>query len=122
MIFTKENVEVSMSNLEPLTDETIESFFQSTEIPVFVDFWALSCKPCIKIEPTLKELADIYKDKMLFVKLNVDENLRSAEKFNIMSLPTFLIMNSSFDILGKIIGAVSKQKLVDKINTILEKS
>jgi thioredoxin 1 len=110
---------VLVMELEILDDNTIDEYLENSELPVFIDFWAISCKPCIKIEPVLKELADQYKGKMNFIKLNVDENMNSSEKFEVMTLPTFLILNKKHSKSEKILGAVSRQKLLEKIDTFL---
>lgn len=58
---------------------------------VVVDFWAIWCGPCKMMEPVIEELAQTYRGRVVFGKLNVDENPATARKFNIMAIPTVLI-------------------------------
>ena len=110
-----------MSKLNSLNDATINDFISNSEVPIFIDLWAEWCSPCKKIEPTLESLADEYVGKMAFYKLDTAENPNTVEKYNIMSLPNFLIIDPKKGLLDQFIGAVPKQKFTKKINSALEK-
>lgn len=75
-----------------------------------IDCWAAWCGPCRMITPIIDELAKDYAGKVVFGKLNVDENPKTAMRFNIMSIPTLLIMKNGKEI-DRIIGAVPKQSI-----------
>ena len=111
-----------MAELAKLDDNNLDDTVKQAGRPVFIDLWAEWCVPCRKVEPIIEELAEEYKDKMVFTKLNIDENLKTAERYQIMSIPMFLILDNELGVLEKFIGAVPKQKFIDKIESALKKS
>ena len=111
-----------MAEMLKLDDTNINDSVKNSNLPVFIDLWAEWCMPCKKVEPIIKELADEYDGKMVFSKLNIDENLQTADKYQIMSIPMFLILDSNMEVLEKFIGAVPKAKFVEKIESALKKS
>src|SRR5579864_7329140 len=84
--------------------------------PVMVDFWADWCRPCHMLAPTVAEIAQDYAGKLKVVKLNVDENVNSAGRYNIRGIPTLLIFKGG-QVADQIVGAVPKEqisKIVDR--------
>ncbi len=102
-----------------ITKENFKKEILESEIPVFIDFWAEWCMPCKMMLPIVEELAKEYENKIKFGKINVDEENELAEKYMIMSIPTFLFMKNG-EVIDKIIGAVPKSLLVEKLNKLLE--
>ncbi len=78
--------------------------------PVFVDFWAEWCGPCRMVSPTVEELSKEYKDKVNFVKVNVDQNNELASKYNVFSIPTLAIFRDG-KVIAQTAGAASKESL-----------
>ena len=76
--------------MRSVTDETFERDVLRAEKPVVVDFWAPWCGPCKGIEPALDELAEAT-DNVEFVKLDIDENPRTADAYGVLSLPTVML-------------------------------
>ena len=74
-----------------VSDASFESEVLKSEIPVLVDFWAPWCGPCRMVAPIVEELADEYNGKVKFVKLNTDDNVATASKYGIRSIPTLLV-------------------------------
>ena len=74
-------IEVDENNFEK---EVIE---KSKEIPVVVDFWATWCMPCLMLGPILEKFVEDYDGKFILAKLNVDENPRISQTYNISSIP-----------------------------------
>lgn len=81
---------------------------------VLVDFWASWCGPCRRIAPILEEIATEYKDAVKIGKLNVDNYKKFAMDKGIQALPTIIVYKDGKE-LTRIVGLVSKDKLVDLI-------
>lgn len=90
-------------------DETIKKYPL-----VVVDFWAEWCMPCKMIAPIIDELVNELSGKVVFGKLNIDQNRATASKFGIRSIPTLLIFKDG-KLVDNIIGAVPKQQIEEKI-------
>ena len=75
--------DVSDANFEP---EVLKS-----DLPVLVDFWAPWCGPCRMVAPIVEELASEYNGRVKFVKLNTDDNVETASRYGIRSIPTLLV-------------------------------
>jgi thioredoxin 1 len=81
---------------------------------VVIDCWAPWCGPCRMIGPLIEELAKEMKGKIVFGKLNVDENPQTSMKYKIMSIPTLLVFkNGTF--VDRFIGAMPKEMLLGKL-------
>jgi thioredoxin 1 len=102
-----------MANIDAVTDanfqaEVIEA---SKTQPVMVDFWAEWCRPCHMLTPTVEEIAKENAGKLKVVKLNVDENMNSAGKFNIRGIPTLLVFKGG-QVAEQLVGAIPKEQIV----------
>ncbi|MCX8153198.1 MAG: thioredoxin [Candidatus Bathyarchaeota archaeon] len=97
-----------------LTDTNFEEAIKSNTL-VLVDFWAPWCGPCRALAPTIEELAKEYSGKALIAKLNVDENPETAEKFQIFSIPTVVIIKNCCEV-ERIVGLCTKQRYYDALN------
>ncbi len=81
------------------TDANFEEIVSKYPL-VVVDVWAPWCGPCLIVAPVIEELARDYQGKVVFGKMNVDENQGIARKYGIMSIPTLLIFKN-----GKLVDA-----------------
>ncbi len=97
-----------------ITDETFENEVLKSDKPVLIDFWAIWCGPCKMIAPIVDEIANEYNDKLKVCKLDVDANPKSAMQYGIRSIPTLLIFKNG-QVVEQIVGAIPKNKLVEKI-------
>lgn len=100
-----------------ITDANFESMTKQYGALV-VDCWAPWCGPCRMIAPTIDALAKENKGKVVFGKLNTDENSAIATKFGIMSIPTLLFFKNG-QLVDKMIGAVPKQYIEERIKKIV---
>ena len=100
-------------NVSSVTDANFQSevIDASKKQPVMVDFWADWCRPCHMLAPTVAEIANEYVGKLKVVKLNVDENINAAGKFNIRGIPTLLVFKGG-QVAEQIVGAVPKEQIV----------
>ena len=96
-----------------VTDADFEDFVKKYDT-VVVDCWAPWCSPCLMIHPIIEELAKEMQGKIVFGKLNVDENRAVSSKYNIMSIPSLLVFKNG-GLADTIIGAMPKQILKPKI-------
>jgi len=105
-----------------MTIELTDSNFEETVIksgkPVLVDFWAEWCGPCRMVAPVVHELSDEYKGKVVFGKVDVDNNNGVASKYGIRNIPTILFFKNG-QVVDKLVGAVTKKQFVEKIDKLL---
>jgi thioredoxin 1 len=107
-----------MSNTVEVTDATFQSEVLDSNVPVLVDFWAEWCGPCKMIAPVMAELASDYGGRLKVVKVDVDKNSAVAMQYRITSIPNLLFFKGGEKV-DQVVGAVPKQSLVNKIETIL---
>ncbi len=100
------------------TDANFEDLVLKSDKPVIVDFWAVWCGPCRMVGPIVQEIGEDYADKALVGKLDVDHNPQMARKFGIRNIPTVLFFKNG-EVVDKQVGAVPKQKLVEKLEALL---
>ena len=102
-----------MSNAQVVTDESFETDVEKANGLTVVDFWATWCAPCRMIAPILDQLATEYAGKVKVTKLDVDQNVRTATRFNVRSIPTLLFFKDG-KLVDQVVGAVPKQQLETK--------
>ena len=93
-----------------VSDTTFEAEVLKATEPVVVDFWAEWCGPCRMIAPALEEISGSLGNKVKIVKLNVDENPKTAAKYNVMSIPTLMLFKNG-EMASRQVGAAPRAKL-----------
>jgi thioredoxin 1 len=104
--------------IQEVTSSTWDSDVLKYQGLVMIDFWAAWCGPCRIVTPTIEELAKEYTGKIKVMKLNTDDNPDIASKYNIMGIPTLMFFKDGRK-LDQIVGAVPKQQLKEKIESLL---
>ena len=96
------------------TSENFEEEVLKSDVPVLVDMFATWCGPCKMMAPVVAQLAEEYKGSVKVGKLDIDQNVDIVAQYKIMSVPTFLVIKD-VEVVKKLIGAVSKEELVEAI-------
>jgi len=102
-----------------LTEENFERL-SSSDKPMFVDFWATWCGPCRVMDPVVERLAAKYSEKVLFGKVNVDEEMNISSRYEVFSIPTFMIFKNGQP-MDAVIGAVGEASLERMVTGAIEK-
>ena len=107
-----------MAATQAVTDDTFDEEVLKSEIPVVVDFWAEWCGPCRQIAPALEEIAEELDGKVKIAKVNVDENMKTAQDLHIRGIPA-LFMFKDGQVVSNKVGAAPKAALENWIKSAI---
>jgi thioredoxin 1 len=107
-----------MADVLAVTDDTFEREVLQSATPVLVDFWAPWCGPCRAIAPVVDELAREFAGKLKVVKMNVDDNPTTPNKYGVRGIPTLLVIEAG-QVKEQLVGAQPKARLVSAIGNVV---
>jgi thioredoxin 1 len=103
------------SNVKAVSDSSFEGDILKSEKPVLVDFWAPWCGPCRSVAPIVDDLANQYMGKLKVAKINVDESSMVAMKYQVTSIPTFILFKNG-QVADRALGAMPRSEFVKFID------
>jgi thioredoxin 1 len=109
-----------MSKVIEITDQNFEEEVLNSDLPIEVDFWAPWCGPCMMVSPIYDKLAEEYDGRFKFCKINVDENQRTAVKYQIMSIPMQMFFSDGEKV-DEILGAMPESTIRAMVEDIIKR-
>ncbi|MGD0992012.1 MAG: thioredoxin [Gemmatimonadales bacterium] len=104
-----------MQTVTAVTDASFESDVLKADAPVLVDFWAPWCGPCRMVGPVMEKVAELYVGRVRVVKVNVDENQKTAMTYGIRSIPTVALFKGG-EVVDGVLGAAPLPFFTDMLD------
>lgn len=101
-----------------VTDDTFETIVQRATTPVLLDCWADWCGPCHALAPTIEALARAWAGRVIVARLDVDANPRTAERFEVRSIPTLLLFKDG-RLVDRLVGVQSRAAIEARLEALL---
>ncbi len=105
-----------MSNITHVSDDEFSSAVLGEDLPVLVDYWAEWCGPCKMLAPILETVAETYSGKVKIVKLNIDENSATPQKYGVRGIPTLMLFKGG-EVQATKVGMLPQAELVKFIDS-----
>ena len=104
--------------VEMITDANFAEKVEQSELPVLVDFYADWCGPCKMMAPVVDAMAEKYAGKLVVGKLNVDDNMATARRFRVRSIPYMAVFKGG-EVVNSLLGAGGEAALDEMIQSVL---
>ena len=101
-----------------ITEATFNDIINTEPRPILVDFWASWCGPCRALAPIVDEVAEEMADRLAVYKCDVDSEAYLAQVFNIMSIPTLIVIKDG-KVQGRLVGAMPKDALIAELEKLI---
>ena len=105
--------------VKKIEENNFEEEVKKSKMPVLIDFWAEWCGPCRMMGPIFEELSEDFEGKLIFAKLNIDENNSIANEFGVRSIPTLVLVKDGKEV-NRTTGLLPKAALKAKIEDLLK--
>ena len=105
-------------NTHIITDSNFDEEIKNSTLPILVDFWAEWCGPCKQIGPILEEIGEEKKDQIKILKLNVDENPQTPQKYGVRGIPSLMLFKDG-NLVDTKVGSLPKSMLESWIDSNL---
>lgn len=99
-------------------EKTFDQAVLESKNPIFVDFWGPHCQPCLKMAPSIDDLAEHFDGRIGFIKVNVSENPRISSRYGVMGLPALMIFKDGKPF-SSVVGFKSKNELKETLEEAL---
>ena len=106
---------MSNPNVAQVSDASFDGDILKSQVPVLVDFWAPWCGPCRSVAQIVDDLATAYAGKIKVAKVNVDESTEIAMRYQITSIPTFILFKNG-EVADRALGALPRSEFVKLID------
>ena len=103
-----------MANIGAVGDGNFQSEVLESDVPVLVDFWADWCGPCHRVAPEVEAVGSTFEGRLRVLKLNIDDNPRTAMLYHVQSIPTLLLFSGG-EVVARIVGAVPRQMITNEV-------
>jgi thioredoxin 2 len=103
---------------QPVTDASFAQDVERSPVPVLLDAWAPWCGPCHMLAPIVDQLAAELVGRVRVVKLNVDDNPRTAARFDLRSIPTLLVLKDGREV-DRLVGVRPKQEIMRRLEQVV---
>jgi thioredoxin 1 len=104
-----------MASVQAVTDGEFQQEVLQSELPVLVDFWAEWCGPCHRVAPEVEAVGVELAGRIRVLKLNVDDNPRTAERYQVRSIPTLILFSGGSE-QARVVGAIPRSMIRSEID------